>query len=131
MLLDGYIASKSIYADANQRHSIELFVKSRIPAFRSFIVLRSRTASISIPGNQAASQCDRDWLARTQRMPISSFFDHRDKISFKGYYCTDDCSGHKAGYEWASRNLVNYADECESNNLSFTEGCWAWINEQY
>ena len=26
---------------------------------------------------------------------------------FKGYACTVDCSGHKAGYEWAEQKAIS------------------------
>lgn len=41
------------------------------------------------------------------------------------YGCTDDCSGHDAGYEWAQENEVNDPDDCGGNSLSFQEGCRA------
>jgi hypothetical protein len=34
-----------------------------------------------------------------------------DARTFGGHECTEDCSGHKAGYEWAeARNIVNEAE---------------------
>lgn len=49
--------------------------------------------------------------------------------SFHGYQCTDDCSGHLAGYEWAERMRLEDAAYCGGNSRSFIEGCWAWVNE--
>jgi hypothetical protein len=55
--------------------------------------------------------------------------------TFSDYECTDDCSGHKAGYEWAeARNITNLAD-CENilrrwpNRNSFYEGCLAYVED--
>lgn len=31
---------------------------------------------------------------------------------FHGYPCTQDCSGHRAGYEWAERKGVTDPDDC-------------------
>ena len=37
--------------------------------------------------------------------------------------CTDDCSGHQAGYDWAKTNELADPDECSGNSPSFVEGC--------
>jgi hypothetical protein len=48
---------------------------------------------------------------------------------FHGYECTDDCSGHEAGYAWAEREDVTNPNDCDGNSQSFIEGCEAWTNE--
>lgn len=50
--------------------------------------------------------------------------------TFKGYHCTQDCSGHKAGYEWAKKKEIDDKSDCKGNNRSFREGCYAWVDEQ-
>lgn len=51
--------------------------------------------------------------------------------TFKGYQCRADCSGHRAGYEWAERQGIKSPDQCGGgNSLSFTEGCLAYVDEQ-
>ena len=50
--------------------------------------------------------------------------------SFRGYACTDDCSGHEAGYEWAEEQGISDPDECGGNSMSFEEGCRAYAEEQ-
>jgi len=30
-----------------------------------------------------------------------------DAATFKGYQCTQNCSGHKAGYEWAMKKGID------------------------
>ena len=37
--------------------------------------------------------------------------------------CTEDCSGHDAGFEWARDHDVTDASECGGGSLSFEEGC--------
>jgi hypothetical protein len=49
--------------------------------------------------------------------------------SFNGYPCTDDCSGHEAGYEWAKDNYINDEDDCASQSQSFSEGCVTYVQE--
>ncbi len=53
--------------------------------------------------------------------------------TFAGYDCTGDCSGHRAGYDWAEEKGISDEDDCDeagdrSNSPSFTEGCKAFVN---
>lgn len=41
--------------------------------------------------------------------------------TFEGYDCTSDCSGHQAGYDWAERNDISDADDCDGNSQSSTK----------
>jgi|GEM_PF-2287285 len=54
----------------------------------------------------------------------------RIPATFHGYICTQDCSGHEAGYEWAEDNGITDMDDCEGNSQSFIEGCQAYAEEQ-
>jgi hypothetical protein len=51
--------------------------------------------------------------------------------TFGGYECTEDCSGHKAGYEWAERNNITDASDCNGNSNSFNEGCETFVEDPY
>src|SRR5215211_6533919 len=42
------------------------------------------------------------------------------------YGCTEDCSGHDAGYEWAKNQEMTDASDCSGNSQSFIEGCEAY-----
>lgn len=46
------------------------------------------------------------------------------------YVCTDDCSGHEAGFEWAQENDVQDAGECDGYSMSFIEGCETFARER-
>lgn len=53
--------------------------------------------------------------------------------TFAGYDCTQDCSGHEAGYKWAEEHDIDNEDDCEmagdtSDSPSFAEGCKAYVN---
>ena len=50
---------------------------------------------------------------------------------FMGYDCTEDCSGHIAGYEWAEENGIADKDDCGSWSQSFREGCKAYVEANY
>jgi hypothetical protein len=48
--------------------------------------------------------------------------------TFMGYECKEDCSGHRAGYDWAERKGVDSVDGCEgAKSQSFYEGCVAKV----
>jgi len=49
---------------------------------------------------------------------------------FHGYPCTVDCSGHEAGYQWASDRGIVDEDDCTGNSDSFIEGCKAYVEEE-
>lgn len=48
--------------------------------------------------------------------------------TFAGYLCTQDCSGHEAGYEWADGHGITDPNDCGGNSQSFIEGCMAYAN---
>jgi hypothetical protein len=49
--------------------------------------------------------------------------------TFKEYKCTQDCSGHEAGYAWAEKKGIMDPDDCGGNSQSFIEGCRAYAEE--
>lgn len=66
---------------------------------------------------------------------IAIFSPARAGQTFGGYDCTVDCSGHKAGYEWAEAQGITDASGCEGilrrspNRTSFYEGCLAYVDD--
>lgn len=59
----------------------------------------------------------------------SEYGESEGQRTFRGYDCTDDCSGHEAGYQWASDNGITDPSNCGGNSQSFIEGCEAYANE--
>lgn len=51
--------------------------------------------------------------------------------TFNGYECTEDCSGHEAGYNWAEEKGIDNIDDCDGNSDSFIEGCKSYVEENY
>ncbi|RUW77269.1 hypothetical protein EN786_25250 [Mesorhizobium sp. M4B.F.Ca.ET.143.01.1.1] len=49
--------------------------------------------------------------------------------TFGGNACTEDCSGHKAGYDWAQQNQITDDSDCSSNSQSFNEGCQTYVED--
>ena len=43
------------------------------------------------------------------------------------YLCTDDCSGHEAGFEWAGENRIRRKSGCFGDSMSFQEGCEEFV----
>ena len=63
---------------------------------------------------------------------LSSSMEARE---FGGYECTVDCSGHKAGYEWAEARGITRESQCEAffrrnpRRQSFYEGCLVYVDD--
>ena len=49
--------------------------------------------------------------------------------TFRGNTCIDDCSGHKAGYDWAEEQGITDPSDCGGNSNSFIEGCESYAEE--
>lgn len=49
--------------------------------------------------------------------------------SYGGDGCTQDCSGHEAGYNWAIERGIDDPDNCGGKSWSFEEGCRAYAEE--
>ncbi|MGE3746618.1 MAG: hypothetical protein AB7G25_13085 [Sphingomonadaceae bacterium] len=65
----------------------------------------------------------------------SEFDARRDSIAGTagysgGYGCTEDCSGHDAGRQWAEDHGVSDESECGGKSWSFQEGCVSYVEEQ-
>lgn len=46
------------------------------------------------------------------------------------YVCTQDCSGHEAGFAWAQENDISDESDCGGNSMSFIEGCEAFARDR-
>jgi len=72
------------------------------------------------------------WISVVSSSSTSTRFDvyYKNKpITSNNWTCTEDCSGHEAGYEWAGENGITDPDDCDGNSDSFIEGCEAYANE--
>jgi len=47
--------------------------------------------------------------------------------TFDDYECTDDCSGHQAGYDWAEEKGIYDESSCSTPSQSFNEGCQSFV----
>lgn len=56
---------------------------------------------------------------------------YTDSSYFGEYECTEDCSGHEAGYSWAEENDISDESDCGGNSNSFIEGCISYVEENY
>lgn len=59
----------------------------------------------------------------------NSYYEDEEPATFNGYDCTDDCSGHEAGYNWAEENGIYDENDCGGNSNSFIEGCISYTEE--
>jgi hypothetical protein len=50
--------------------------------------------------------------------------------TFGDFECTDDCSGHAAGFKWAEKHSIDDEADCpQGNSQSFHEGCIAYTRD--
>ena len=57
--------------------------------------------------------------------------EYNESLTFGDYECTQDCSWHEAGYEWAEDNGIDNEDDCGWNSNSFIEWCLHYVDENY
>lgn len=55
--------------------------------------------------------------------------ENNDQVTSDNWDCTEDCSGHEAGYEWAEDNGITDTEDCGGNSDSFIEGCETYVSE--
>jgi hypothetical protein len=61
---------------------------------------------------------------------LLSMVNSAEAREFGGYECTDDCSGHAAGYRWAEEHDITDQVDCPSGNSnSFHEGCLVYVDD--
>ena len=72
-----------------------------------------------------------DETARKKSYDGSVVVSQTGKKYYRGMLCSQDCSGHIKGYEWAIELGVTNYDACNSNSASFTEGCERGVDETY
>jgi hypothetical protein len=66
------------------------------------------------------------WMFNSPKSEARTFGDNE---------CTDDCSGHKAGYEWVETQAITDASKCaiilrrSPNRTSFYEGCVTYTED--
>lgn len=96
----------------------------RIMAAAAFIASCSEQAQYDDYGTELAARApERDDVAADAAADLASSTYENEGAA---YGCTDDCSGHEAGWEWAAQNNVTDASDCGGNSVSFEEGCQAF-----
>jgi hypothetical protein len=52
---------------------------------------------------------------------------------FGGHDCSDDCSGHAAGYRWAEAHSITAETDCplQGRAISFYEGCLVYVEDPF
>ena len=77
----------------------------------------------------AFSSSDSSAPSSTSDLYGNTDYEVEELITSENWVCTDDCSGHEAGYEWAAENGITDPYDCDGNSDSFIEGCEAYANE--
>jgi len=100
----------------------------RIPAFAALLIAFSGCGCSPVGGSASTESEAADASADA---PIeASEVDPQDveEPVFEG--CTEDCSGHEAGFLWAQDNDISDESDCGGNSQSFIEGCEQFVQER-
>ena len=117
-----------------------LLVARDRPATQSSALTAAQTGTTS---NRSAAQTNDETDRQSEEDDSKSQDESSDDKSaddsppeFHGYACTQDCSGHEAGYNWAEEHDIDDPHTCYSGPrlsnpayLSFSEGCEAYVDE--
>jgi hypothetical protein len=96
-------------------------VKSCVRLVNSRIkVISARTEPTRI------AACNAYWSAK-KSLAISKA--QSGYIWFGDFICTNDCSGHEAGFLWAKQKSVLDEAECKGNSDAFEQGCFSFVKE--
>lgn len=82
-------------------------------------------------GSDSSSQVREYNSSSSSSEEYSSGSSEEETLYYNGYECTDDCSGHEAGYNWAEENDIDDEYDCDGNSNSFNEGCISYVEENY
>jgi len=85
----------------------------------------------SLGGEEKSYEYDSSSSSYDSYRSESPSYEEYDTQTFYGYDCTQDCSGHEAGYNWAEENDISDEYDCDGNSNSFNEGCTAYVEENY
>lgn len=114
------VASEAIIAACRKKHPPQLVEVKNDPWAKS-----------ASPGEKSAGMFD-DLVPRNRSEPeIAESADYYHDgvpigLTFEGYDCEDDCSGHRAGWDWAERKAITNPGDCSGKSQSFIEGCQAY-----
>ncbi len=102
---------------------------------RSVLAVLLATALASC-GSEATYESDSYYGEQSEDERADALADARGELDGLTYQdqhgsfgCTEDCSGHDAGYQWAQDNEIEDAADCGGNSNSFIEGCEAYAND--
>jgi len=72
-----------------------------------------------------------DHEAETEQSLDQLLGEHGRKGYFHGSKCTDNCSGHNAGYAWAEKHGITKPGNCKTKSESFSRGCVIYVIENH
>lgn len=86
--------------------------------------LRLVAETYGLPAEERAQK-----IARNAGIEPSDIEIRRGGWYYRGHQCSDDCSGHIAGYQWAKKNQLDDPAKCGETLESFREGCVIYTKE--
>ena len=122
--LYGLSTCQTAYLSAAERHAVQVAAAKRNYQACLYGLVSCQMGSLSPSERQAIDD------AAAHLPKITSVPRRLPGLTFRGYPCTADCSGHEAGYEWAEAHGIDDESDCTGNSQSFIEGCVAYVEEQ-
>lgn len=97
-------------------------------------ILSARDTEYTDELSRNVSQINDNYGIVTKKYLYDEFYDQvyyfLNGSKFFGYRCTEECSGHEAGYIWAMANHINFISDCDGQSQSFIEGCMAYVKNK-
>jgi hypothetical protein len=132
------LESLKIFLDANTKEKS----KSGGIGVITFLVIAGVVSLLNQSSSSSSSNTSAQPVTPVQQVVIPSntprptvnwpvYNNSGSSYTFNGYDCTEDCSGHEAGYEWATENDIDDVSDCDGNSNSFNEGCYSYVEENY
>lgn len=95
-----------------------------------FLIFNSSSSSSTTTNNNPATTTNSDYYP-DEDIESETEEDDSNQLEFNGYPCTENCSGHEAGYEWAEENGITQddVDNYSGNSNSFMEGMQSYVDD--
>ena len=139
---DEWMVGNKIFMSSPDEKRVYLFIGSKTNLFMVLLwhtlgATQGATAVVDLTTMQEIDEPDKGSLSSSstensstvESSSTESTSDSHQFYESRGYECTDDCSGHDAGYEWAEDNDVCDDSYSDGKSNSFDEGVQAYAED--
>jgi hypothetical protein len=87
-----------------------------------------RLALVVVVSTLVACSAKPERAAEGRQTPTETETPYEDLRGNSG--CSQNCSGHEAGYRWGETHDILTSEECGGGDESFKEGCRSYVEDQ-